>query len=72
MNPLLTKLRRAYRDSGLTFQQIAAKAEVHENTVYALMSGRNIRTSSLFAVCRVLGVDAVPVPSSSSSTSCDA
>lgn len=56
MDPLTPALRRAYRDSGLTIPQIAARAEVSERTVWAILYGRNVRTYSLFAVCHALGV----------------
>lgn len=68
MDPLTPALRRAYRDSGLTLGQIAVRAGVSENTVWAIMAGRNVRTYSLFAVCHVLKVSTLPVPSS---TSCE-
>lgn len=72
MNALVITLRRAYRESGMTLAQIAARSEVAENTVYAILAGRNVRTVSLFAVCQVLGVETVPVPArQSSATSCE-
>jgi transcriptional regulator with XRE-family HTH domain len=66
MDPLTPALRRAYRASGLTLGQIAVRAGVSENTVWNIMAGRNVRTYSLFAVCRVLSVSTLPVPSSAS------
>lgn len=54
-------LRLAYRRSGLTLGQIAARAGVSENTAWAIMAGRNVRTINLFRVCQVLGVESVPV-----------
>ena len=59
---LRTELKLAYRRSGLTLGQVAGRAGCHVNTVWAVLSGRNVRTESLFRVCRALGVGEVPVP----------
>lgn len=62
MKPHVIALRTAYRASGLTIGQVAARAGVSENTACSLLSGRTVRTTTLFRVCRVLGVPTVPVP----------
>lgn len=76
MNTITVQLRHAYRDSGLTLKQIACRAGVHENTVIGIIRGRgNPRVSTLIALCAVLGVTSVTLPSPDSherTTSCGA
>lgn len=48
-------LLAAYRRSGLTQAQIAARAEVSARTVASVLHGQNVRLHSLAAVCVVLG-----------------
>lgn len=62
-------LRRAWRDSGMGLGQIACRAEVSERTVWAVMRGQNVRTASLFAICRALGVSVIPLEQTA--TSCE-
>lgn len=54
---LVPVLRRAYRDSGLTFAQIADLAGVHENTVINVMGGKETRWKTLRAICDVLDIN---------------
>lgn len=61
MTPWLGTLRAAYHASGLTFAQLAARAEVSERTVCALLSGRPTQTRTLYRVCVVLQVPTLPI-----------
>ena len=67
MDPLTPTIRRAYRDSGLTIREISARSGVSYNTVWAVLAGRNVRTHTLFAVCRALGVSTLCIPATSES-----
>jgi transcriptional regulator with XRE-family HTH domain len=51
---LRDSLRRAWKRSGLTQPQIAARAGVSENTVIRVLGGKDVRTYSLIAVATVL------------------
>ncbi len=55
------QLRRAYYRSDLTHAQIAARAEISENTVGRILTGKNATVDSVIAVARVLGVESLTV-----------
>lgn len=61
-NPLTPQLRAAYRASGLTIAQIAARAEVNEHTLYRMLHGRCGHVSSLLKVCVALNMPVITVP----------
>jgi DNA-binding phage protein len=61
-DPLTPALRLAYRASGLTIPQLAARAEVSEKSVYMVLAGRGVQTRTLFQVCRALNVRTIVVP----------
>ena len=63
MTPIADQMRRAYMRSGLTQEEIAARAGVSENTVHGLLRGRNVTVANLAAVAEVLGVQTVQVVS---------
>lgn len=57
------ELRAAYKASGLTQAHIAARAGVHENAVYRVVStNRNVTIDVLVAVAQVLGVRSLTIP----------
>lgn len=58
------QLRTAYLASGLTQEEIAFRAGVSSKTLYNALSGRNVETENLFAVCAVLGVSSLVIPQS--------
>jgi transcriptional regulator with XRE-family HTH domain len=62
MDPLTVMLRQAWRASGLTLPQLAARAELSERTLRAILSGRSVQSRNLFRVCWALRVSSVPVP----------
>lgn len=62
MNPLTPQLRAAYRASGLTIAQIAARAGVSEFTFYRMLHGRLGHVSSLIKVCVALNMPAITIP----------
>lgn len=64
MKPATVLLRTAWRDSGLSVAQIAARAEESERTVYRVLNDENTRACSLLAVAAVLGLDHLPVSAS--------
>lgn len=61
MTPATVALRHAWRASGLTVAQIAARAEQPERTVYRVLMGLNTRAGAVFAVAACLGVPSLPV-----------
>lgn len=64
MSPATVALRRAWRASGLSIAQIAARSEQPERTVYRVLTGLNTRAGAVFAVAACLGVDSLPVSAS--------
>jgi predicted transcriptional regulator len=64
MTPATVALRRAWRASGLSIAQIAARSEQPERTVYRVMAGLNVRADALFAVAACLNVPDLPVSAS--------
>lgn len=52
--PLVAQLRSAYHESGLTYEQIAARAEVTPQTVCRALNGRPVTTVTLLRLCHVL------------------
>jgi transcriptional regulator with XRE-family HTH domain len=61
MRVITLHLRRAYRQSGLTYEQIAERAGVGDNTVDRVLSGRNATIGSVCAVAQALGVSSLPL-----------
>ena len=53
------QLRAAYHASGLTCEQIAGIAGVHENTVLRIMNGKNTTLDRLVKVAKALGVPTI-------------
>jgi transcriptional regulator with XRE-family HTH domain len=51
---LVAELRLAYRESGLTYLQIAARAEMGPNTVQRALNGGRVTVPSLLRLCYVL------------------
>lgn len=51
---LVAELRAAYYESGLTYLQIAARAEMGPNTVARALNGGRINVPSLLRLCYVL------------------
>ncbi|MEY5101190.1 MAG: hypothetical protein RJA36_3909 [Pseudomonadota bacterium] len=66
MAPYVVAMRTAWRDSGLTIHQIAARAGVSENTAIAVLGGRNAHMSSVQAICAVLNIRALEFVASTS------
>lgn len=61
MRVISIQMRRAYERSGLTQEEIAHRAGVHENTVHNILHGRNATIANLCAVAEVLGVRSMTV-----------
>ena len=55
------QLRAAYHASGLSYQDIADKAQKSENTVGRLLCGENVTLDTLVAVAKVLGVSTITI-----------
>jgi transcriptional regulator with XRE-family HTH domain len=51
---LVGELRMAYHESGLTYQQIAIRGGMSNNTVYRALNGAPINTATLLRLCQVL------------------
>ncbi len=51
---LVGELRLAYYESGLTYAQIAARAEVDPDTVYRALNGERILVATLVRLCHAL------------------
>lgn len=54
LNPVVSQLRHAYQESGLTMEQIAARAEVNYGTVQRALAGKPINMATLLRLCVVL------------------
>ncbi len=53
---LVAELRSAYHESGLTYVQIAARAEMGPATVYRTLNGRQkVQWASFVRLCEALG-----------------
>jgi DNA-binding phage protein len=66
MDPYVVTLRQAWRQSGLTMSQLAARSGLAENTVVAILGGRNAHFSSVCAVCQTLGIRSISLPATTS------
>lgn len=66
MAPYVVTMRTAWRESGLTIHQIAARAGVSENTAIAVLGGRNAHLRSVEAICGVLNIRAIEFVASTS------
>ena len=58
------QLRAAYLASGMTQEEIAHKAGVSQKTLWNTLRGRNVDSENLFAVAKVLKVEALIVSGS--------
>jgi predicted transcriptional regulator len=63
------QLRDAYLRSGMTAIDICEEAGVGRRTLFNALAGRPVRSENLFAICTVLRMDVIRVPSSNLHTS---
>lgn len=56
------QIRLAYRQSGMTQAQIAARAGVSESTVLNILRGRNVSLDTLIAVAGALSLTTLELP----------
>ena len=62
MSPETCAIREAFRRSGWTQAQLAARAERSPRVVWAILQGRDVKASSVFAVSRALGLVTIQAP----------
>jgi len=55
------QLRQAYVESGMTMVKIARLSGVSENTIGNIFRGRNATYANLFAVAKVLNIEAIQI-----------
>lgn len=53
------QIRQAYSESGMTLVKVARLSGVSENTIGNIMRGRNVTYANLFAVAKVLNIEAI-------------
>jgi len=63
MSPHTAVICEAFRRSGWTQAQLAARAEKSPRVVWDVLHGYDTKASSVYAVCRALGLAALPIPS---------
>lgn len=62
MSPQTAAIRDAFRRTGWTQAQLAARAEKSPRVIWDVLQGFDTKASSVYAVCRALGISSLPVP----------